>query len=309
MHNKYIIFYFYPDQISVNQITILNEDGELDVGLGNSENQTDVEANLNDSTISNPQRKRRSITKLCEALYEPSPKKLPKVIHTQQPSVTTMARSREVEVDVSDINVVRLKTSKQDRHDELFQYLQRVDEKLDAIIKHFNVPCTTGTGNSVPLKSHRKSGFSSKYVGSDGLLSSSQDSRSSISRQGDLHFIATDTTQQEITQYIISDDLLEATFLKSRNRGNFAKNLVFAAFPREERLGRNCYGRRGGSLSGPKGALEAAKLDAVREAVFRKYPVEPNEDEEYIWKKEGVIAIDTALRSEMRARILKMNKV
>ena len=157
-------------------------------------------------------------------------------------------------------------------------------------------------------------GVSSNNIGSSSRSMPASTIRTQVTRgvdgqQQEIHFLTTAeaSQQQEITQYVISDDLLEATFSRSRNRGNFAKNLVFVAFPLEERIGRNCFGRRGGSLSGPKEPLEAAKLDAVRDAVFRKFPVTSDEDEDAVWKKECVIAIDTALRSEMRQRILAIN--
>ena len=205
-----------------------------------------------------------------------------------------------------------------ERQEEIFQYIQRVDEKLDAILKHFNVPFNPSPQVvALDLKSHQRESPNQKasfLSASNTFVNRFLTSRprgnpganNFYTNTQEISNISADNQQQEITQYVISEDLLESTYLRSRNRGNFSKNLVYAAFPLEERLGRNCYGRRGGSISGPKEPLEAAKLDAVREAVFRKYPASPIE-EEAIWKKECVIAIDTALRSEMRQRFLAIN--
>lgn len=292
-----------PDNLeSGHRITIINEDS------GTALSNEAVEHPNNDlsrTSFSNTERKRSSPSytpkHLRDVIYEPVAKKLPKVVHAQQPSGTTMASSSEVEIDISDINIVRLKTAKQDQQQEIIQYLQRVDEKLDSIIRHFNVPYNSANHTTYNTPSTSKFSKLSNSSSKNNMDSVFVMNGASSSMSRDTHF--TETTQ-EITQYVISDELIEATYHKSRNRGNFAKNLVFAAFPLSERLGRNCYGRRGGSISGPKGPLEAAKLDAVREAVFQKFPVESNQDEESVWKKECVIAIDTALRSELR--ILKM---
>ena len=296
-------------------------------------------------------RKRRPSTKIREILQgEPVNKKSgkPSLInnlfplqHQQTIRHSITNQRNEVELDISEVDCVPLKTNNNtinsklvERQEELFQHIQRVDEKLDAILKHFNVPFSASPQIvSLDLKAPHRRESPSRFISSSASASSipsnsfvnrfvSTASSSSTSRSRvvpvahhnfyantpDIHTISVERQeqQQEITQYVISDDLLESTHLRSRNRGNFAKNLVYAAFPLEERLGRNCYGRRGGSISGPKEPLEAAKLDAVREAVFRKYPAPPLE-EESIWKKECVIAIDTALRSEMRQRFLAIN--
>jgi len=336
-----------------HHITILNEDGEP-VGIAVNQEEDEEEDDQN-STINNPatsittgSRKRRASAKYRESLLQSelnfaSSKKIPKLpphAYSHQHgsnTATTLSRSSEVEIDVSDVNFVRLKTNNNnnkdiaDRQEEILQYLQRVDDKLNCILKHFNVPHNPSPSFTSPTSETRRQSSSgsrgaatkwSRYSmltgpggsgGSNRNMPTStvrtQVTRGADGQQQEIHFLTTaeSSQQQEITQYVISDDLLEATFSRSRNRGNFAKNLVFVAFPLEERLGRNCFGRRGGSLSGPKEPLEAAKLDAVRDAVFRKFPVTPDEDEDAVWKKECVIAIDTALRSEMRQRILAIN--
>ena len=86
---------------------------------------------------------------------------------------------------------------------------------------------------------------------------------------------------------------------KSLNRGNFAKHLVFQLFSPEERKGKNCFGRRAGLQSGPKAPLDPVRLQYVREKVFQYYPCEPDL-EETIWRRQCVIAVDTALRGENR---------
>ena len=317
----------------VNQVTILNEEGEP--VTNHDENEV----------IASGSRKRRPTSKIREILQGETPAKKngkQSSIHNMFAPLQSSRHSavsnqrNEVEIDVSDVDCIRLNTNKynddrqatNERHEELFQYIQRVDEKLDAILKHFNVPFTPSpqvvsldgksstTRFAATTLASLSSITSSNSRSSPSAASTSARSRSSnalplahnfFTNTPEIHTICSDKqdSQQEFTQYVISDELLEATYLRSRNRGNFSKNLVYAAFPLEERLGRNCYGRRGGSISGPKEPLEAAKLDAVREAVFRKFPA-PALEEEGIWKKECVIAIDTALRSEMRQRFLSV---
>ena len=105
--------------------------------------------------------------------------------------------------------------------------------------------------------------------------------------------------------YIIADSVIEKVFLESRSRGNFAKNLTFQVFSQEERRGRNCTGRVFGRAM-PKGPLEAGKLNAVKEATFRKYPCHPSLTD-ITWKKECITAIDSGLRNETRTRIKPMD--
>lgn len=101
--------------------------------------------------------------------------------------------------------------------------------------------------------------------------------------------------------YVISESIIEKVFLESRSRGNFAKNLTFQVFSSDERRGRNCTGRVFGRAM-PKGPLDAGKLNAVKEATFRKYPCHPSLID-ITWKKECITAIDSGLRNETRTRI------
>ena len=101
--------------------------------------------------------------------------------------------------------------------------------------------------------------------------------------------------------YIISDPIIEKVFLESRSRGNFAKNLTFQVFSTEERRGRNCTGRVFGRAL-PKGPLDTGKLNAVKDATFRKYPCHPSLID-ITWKKECITAIDSGLRNETRTRV------
>ena len=68
---------------------------------------------------------------------------------------------------------------------------------------------------------------------------------------------------------------------------NFAKNLVFELFKRDELIGKNCAG-----VKGKQGIGCDPRMDVVRENTFRKYRVT---DKKAAW---GVCrkAIDTALR-------------
>ena len=105
-----------------------------------------------------------------------------------------------------------------------------------------------------------------------------------------------DTTFLDI---ILPEAVVQDLHAKSLNRGNFAKQLVFNLFSPEERKGKNCFGRRTGLQSGPKAPLDPVRLDFVREKVFQYYPCDHGL-EETIWRRQCVIAVDTALRGENR---------
>eukprot|EP00112_Aurelia_sp_Birch-Aquarium-sp1_P012232 Seg2570.4 transcript_id=Seg2570.4/GoldUCD/mRNA.D3Y31 product="hypothetical protein" protein_id=Seg2570.4/GoldUCD/D3Y31 len=98
---------------------------------------------------------------------------------------------------------------------------------------------------------------------------------------------------------ILPEVVVQDLHAKSLNRGNFAKQLVFYLFSPEERRGKNCFGRRTGLQSGPKAPLDPVRLDFVREKVFHYYPCDHGL-EETIWRRQCVIAVDTALRGENR---------
>lgn len=304
---------------TVNQITIVNDDGEA-IGLTScgeediTVSSTPQASSVNSNAVSST-RKRRLPLKYREASSETVCKRIEPVFYPVQ-------KKTDIEIDVTDLTSIRLKSQNNNRQDDILNYLQRVDEKLDCIIKHFNVPFLSQltdkpspVNNLVTRTTQKKANIfkqSHSFLDSSPSVTMTVPRRSlprQTTRQDTVTYINCETPPHEITQYVISDDLLETTYLKSRNRGNFAKNLVYAAFPLEERLGRNCSGRRSGSLSGPKDPLEQAKLEAVKEAVFKKFPALNGDDEDAVWKRECVIAIDTALRSEMRTRILNMQAV
>lgn len=266
-------------------------------------------------------RKRRLPSKFRDMIVESSPvwKRMATEQSLQQHTADT-ANKDELEIDVTGLTGIKLKT-KAYHEEDIMTYLSRVEEKLDCIIKHFNVPLNTDIAqrvspdNTPKNKSLKKTSQQCALSNESSMMNNiaaslNMNHRASVNghHEQDLGYVSSDSPQNvlEITQYVISEDLLNAVYMKSRNRGNFAKHLVFAAFPIEERLGRNCYGRRGGTVSGPKHPLENAKLEAVREAVFKKFPVLGGEEIDSVWKRECVIAIDTALRSEMRTHVLSM---
>ncbi|XP_057290962.1 uncharacterized protein LOC130613662 [Hydractinia symbiolongicarpus] len=105
--------------------------------------------------------------------------------------------------------------------------------------------------------------------------------------------------QVEMSSSLISSQIIDKIFVESRSRANFAKNLTFAIFSAEERRGRNCTGRVFGKAQ-HKGQLDPIKLQAVKEATFRKYPcVQTLVD--ITWRKECITAIDSGLRNENRS--------
>ncbi|XP_065660838.1 uncharacterized protein LOC100214531 [Hydra vulgaris] len=207
-------------------------------------------------------------------------------------------------IDMSQVASIKMKPHSNCGSAEIIQYIKRVEDKLDSIIKHFNVPYIVNSTEKFQKQSFPSSAvFSEKHH----FKKCSENLKIPLS-----HDMNTDQNSMQcdsspiILNDQISTDLVKQVFQKSRNRGNFAKNLVYVVFSISERTGRNCYGRRGGALSGYKYPLDQKKLRAVRNAVFKMFPVENTEEEEAIWKRECVIAIDTALRGEMRNRILNI---
>ena len=230
---------------------------------------------------------------------------------------------------------------------EVLLYLRSVTSKLDAIIRHFNVPfpelgsttlatpfrklemqdtrsfndmelesqpdtssfnlsahVTRKQSSSTPLDCNRANSpvlqrsldtFVSKPT-EDGTIQqdssfSFNSAASSITRLADQPRFDSD--------YVLPEDLIRDLHSKSLNRGNFAKHLVFQLFSPDERKGKNCFGRRAGLQSGPKAPLDPLRLQYVRDKVFQYYPCEPGL-EETIWRRQCVVAVDTALRGENR---------
>jgi hypothetical protein len=76
-------------------------------------------------------------------------------------------------------------------------------------------------------------------------------------------------------------------YRQSSSIGNFAKNIAFNLFSRNEMEGANCAGLRG------KRALEQdPHMDIVKETVFKKYSVEDKKKGWALCRK----AIDSAIR-------------
>ena len=235
---------------------------------------------------------------------------------------------------------------------ELMNFMMMVNNKMDAIIKHFNVPSnaqstgiemqtlkpqpeeqqqqhqpetTTPTPTPTPTSSQQtppvvhtpttKEQQQQEYYAST-LISSTPSKPwlnvlSSPFTLNIPHIAEQAVIQPGVLQtplsgaatmsYVISDSIIEKVFLESRSRGNFAKNLTFQVFSTEERRGRNCTGRVFGRAL-PKGPLDSGKLNAVKEATFRKYPCHPSLID-ITWKKECITAIDSGLRNETRTRV------
>lgn len=231
---------------------------------------------------------------------------------------------------------------------EILLYLRSVTAKLDAIIRHFNVPFSevgstllTSPFQNFEMQNAKSttdmeseghcdtssftltSQFPRKQSSSDDLdcseaispvLQQSTDtfhdkpsSNSGTKSEASLSFNSTATALTRFVDEIkfnsddvvLQEDLIRDLHSKSLNRGNFAKHLVFHLFSPEERKGKNCFGRRAGLQSGPKAPLDPFRLQYVRDKVFQYYPCEPGL-EETIWRRQCVIAVDTALRGENR---------
>ena len=231
---------------------------------------------------------------------------------------------------------------------ELMNFMLLLNCKMDAIIKHFNVPIsiqlpnieittvkqpeevpqpeaatpstpTSTTSVTTPSSTQHvptsKEQQQQDYYASTLLQSGSSSSKqwlaaltpySGILQQHGPDQVAilqnsiVAATQGQTLPYSIPEPIVEKVFLESRSRGNFAKNLTFQVFSADERRGRNCTGRVFGRAV-PKGQLDAVKLNAVKDATFRKYPCHPSLID-ITWKKECVTAIDSGLRNETRTR-------
>jgi hypothetical protein len=63
--------------------------------------------------------------------------------------------------------------------------------------------------------------------------------------------------------------IFEETYKESSSMSNFAKNLVFKLFNSQELQGSNCSG-----MKGKKSLEKDHRMSLIKEAVFKKYPVE-----------------------------------
>ena len=102
---------------------------------------------------------------------------------------------------------------------------------------------------------------------------------------------AVDTVNNPTTSRPTIPDADELVVLRnqSSSRRDFAKNVVIATFTEEERLTSNVNGKAG------KKQLSPNRMEAVREAVFRVYPLDAREKEKDVWP-DCIRAIDEAGR-------------
>ena len=230
---------------------------------------------------------------------------------------------------------------------EIMNYMMMLNNKMDSIIKHFNVPSSVQQAqiDIPPLKTQTEEPHPQPETTTTPTPTSSTQAPpvvhtpTSKEQQQQEYYASTlisstpskpwlnvlsspfalnlpHISEQTVIQpgvlqspiaagaavsYVISDSIIEKVFLESRSRGNFAKNLTFQVFSAEERRGRNCTGRVFGRAM-PKGPLDSGKLNAVKEATFRKYPCHPSLID-ITWKKECITAIDSGLRNETRTRV------
>ena len=150
------------------------------------------------------------------------------------------------------------------------------------------------TGTSNDIKSLKAKGIdlwvpSNHYLSQLAALGEEQQEEEEESEQVEVNMSAIEH---------LSSHIVDKVFVESRSRANFAKNLTFAIFTPEERQGKNCTGRVFGKAQ-HKGQLDALKLQAVKEATFRKYPCSANLID-ITWRKECITAIDSGLRNENR---------
>ena len=104
---------------------------------------------------------------------------------------------------------------------------------------------------------------------------------------GELLMLATDETTGHI---LINDTDIRRIYAVSKSRGNFAALLVQQMYARQERIMSNVMGTRG------KRQLSPRRMIVVKRLAFKMYPPPNEREEEIIWKKECVKAIDSKNR-------------
>ncbi len=91
---------------------------------------------------------------------------------------------------------------------------------------------------------------------------------------------------------LINDTDVKRIFAVSKSRGNFAALLVQQMYGRHERIMSNVMGTRG------KRQLSPRRMIVVKRLAFKMYPPPSEREEEIIWKKECVKAIDSKNRKD-----------
>jgi hypothetical protein len=91
-------------------------------------------------------------------------------------------------------------------------------------------------------------------------------------------------------QQLINENDIRRIFAVSKSRGNFAALLVQQMYARHERIMSNVMGTRG------KRQLSPNRMLVVKTLAFQMYPPAHEREEEMIWKKECVKAIDSKNR-------------
>ena len=100
----------------------------------------------------------------------------------------------------------------------------------------------------------------------------------SILSSSNNHIIATNSS---------SPQMFDDVFRRSSSMPNYAENLVFELFRRDELIGKNCAG-----VKGKQGIGSGPRMDTVREHTFKRYQVMDRNAAWALCQK----AIDTALR-------------
>lgn len=134
-----------------------------------------------------------------------------------------------------------------------------------------------------PLTMHRSSMPHSilQSLATSSLLSSLQP------RLTDLSSLATDESTGTV---YLDEPEIRRIFATSKSRGNFSALLVQKLYTKDERVVSNVMGTRG------KRQLSPTRMAAVRRLSFSLYPVGDEREEDTVWKKECVKAIDSKNR-------------
>ncbi|CAF0912781.1 unnamed protein product [Brachionus calyciflorus] len=146
-----------------------------------------------------------------------------------------------------------------------------------------NLNYSQKSSKSTPPIMHRSSMPHSilQSLATQSLLSSLQP------RQNDINFLATDETTGRL---LLEESEIRRIYATSKSRGNFSALLVQKMYSKDERVVSNVMGTRG------KRQLSPHRMTVVRRLSFCMYPVNDDREEELVWKKECVKAIDSKNR-------------
>lgn len=142
--------------------------------------------------------------------------------------------------------------------------------------KYTPLPGTSGSAHRSTGSHHHHSSYLASSAASSSMVSSAE--------------LIACATDESTGQILISEQDIRRTFAISKSRGNFAALLVQQLYNRQERISSNVMGTRG------KRQLSPRRMIVVKRVTFKMYPSANEKEEDLIWKKECVKAIDSKNR-------------